>query len=385
MRRLAATAVALLGLSTPGFAQNQNITQFGLSWLLSGNRPTSSSAFLGTLNDRPLVLKSRGREALRILPNGDVGIGTTTPGAPLEVENSADIADAAKFVLSSRLLNGTQAAVDAVNSGGSASKVGYYGSAGAFNITNPMNTAPAVYAATVTPGGAAIYGTESVGGGGMGVFGDEESNQCCAGSAGVYGFSAINSGVRGVSGAVSSWAMGRGANFGVWGDSHDGTGVWGSSDTGDSALFAGGASGKGVCNYAGGSGWNCSSDRALKTDFAPVDTAALLDRLARMPVFTYRFKQSRDGSRFLGPMAQDFAAAFHLGTGDDRYINTANAEGVALAAAKALYERVKRDDTEIAADRARIAALEARLARLEQIAARTVAGRPQQQPTLATR
>jgi peptidoglycan hydrolase CwlO-like protein len=69
-------------------------------------------------------------------------------------------------------------------------------------------------------------------------------------------------------------------------------------------------------------------------------------------------------------------AAFHLGD-DDKLINTANAQGVALAAAKGLYEKLKQDeaslrhkDAEIAQLKSQFAAmakqLSARMARLEQ-------------------
>jgi Chaperone of endosialidase len=385
MRRLAATAIALFGLSNSAIAQTPDITQSGLAWLLAGNRPTGSTAFLGTINNRPLVLKSGGHEALRILPSGDVGIGTPTPGAPLEVDTSATDANAAKFVLSSPDLSiGSVAAVDAINSGGSTSMMGYYGSAGAFNITNPMNTAPAVWASAANAGGAAIYGTES--GTGMGIFGDDESSStCCPPAAGVYGFSLKSYGVHGVSGASIVQERGIEGSVGVVGDSQDGTGVYGVSGSGFAASFVGGTTGRGQCYFTGGGGWNCTSDQNLKTDFAPVNIALLLDRLARMPVFTYRFKRSVDRALFLGPTAQDFAAVFHLGNGDDRFINTANAEGVALAAAKGLYVRAKRDEEQIAADHAKIAALEARLARLEEIVARLAAGRPLQRSTLARR
>ena len=380
MRRLAATAVALISLSDPGFAENRINNQFGFSWVSSGNWSTGPSQFLGTLNQQPLVLKSGGQEALRILPNGNIGIGTTTPGAPLEVDNSAGDSDAASFVLSNPNLTSANphSAVNAIHSGGSTTTFDHYGPAGNFGITNPMNTDPALRAGTVTPGGFALYGTESTSG--VGVAGDDETPTDIHGK-GVLGFSRSAVGVYGLSKQASGAFPLFGAppaGAGVWGDSASGLGVVGTSVSGESGVFIGGVDGSGFCGYRGGAGWVCSSDRSLKTDFAPVDTAALLDRLAQMPVFTYRFKQSRNKALFLGPTAQDFAAAFHLGTSDDTVINTANAQGVALAAAKGLYERVKQDE-------AQIAALKAQVARLEQIVARFAAARPQQQASLGKR
>jgi hypothetical protein len=56
-------------------------------------------------------------------------------------------------------------------------------------------------------------------------------------------------------------------------------------------------------------------------------------------------------------MSQDFYAAFGLG-GDDRYIDTIDPDGVALAAIQGLYELVKEKDSQIAAMEARLKVLE---------------------------
>jgi capsule polysaccharide export protein KpsE/RkpR len=72
--------------------------------------------------------------------------------------------------------------------------------------------------------------------------------------------------------------------------------------------------------------------------------------------------------RHVGPMAQDFHAAFGLNGADDTHINLADAAGVSLVAIQELNKRLKekdaqiaRNDAQIAQDNARIAALEARL------------------------
>lgn len=101
----------------------------------------------------------------------------------------------------------------------------------------------------------------------------------------------------------------------------------------------------------GGSGWNAVSDRNAKTNFATVDTREILNRVAAMPVMTWNYK-SQDGSvRHIGPMAQDFNAAFETGdsdkTGEKKYINSVDADGVALAAIKGLNEVVVEKETRI--------------------------------------
>jgi hypothetical protein len=82
--------------------------------------------------------------------------------------------------------------------------------------------------------------------------------------------------------------------------------------------------------------WTNSSDRSLKAGFAPVDGTDLLVRLDAVPMLKWRYKSERDSIRHIGPTAQDFYAAFGLGS-DDKHITTVDEGGVALAAVQALY------------------------------------------------
>jgi len=104
-----------------------------------------------------------------------------------------------------------------------------------------------------------------------------------------------------------------------------------------------------------------SSDRNLKEGFAPIDPRAILARVATLPIETWSYKG--DPARHLGPMAQDFAAAFRLGV-DDRHIFPLDAGGVALAAIQGLHALVQAQD-------ARLQALERELRTLRrEVAAR---------------
>jgi len=55
-----------------------------MPWELNGNT-TSTTAFLGTLNDEPLIIKTKNREALRVDSSGHAGIGTVSPQNLLHV------------------------------------------------------------------------------------------------------------------------------------------------------------------------------------------------------------------------------------------------------------------------------------------------------------
>ncbi len=104
------------------------------------------------------------------------------------------------------------------------------------------------------------------------------------------------------------------------------------------------------------------SDRNRKTDIVPADTAAILSAVAALPVSTWKYKD--ETTTHLGPMAQDFAAAFRLGA-DETGIASVDADGVALAAIQELNKRVAALAEQNAAKDARIDALEARLAAIE--------------------
>jgi hypothetical protein len=122
---------------------------------------------------------------------------------------------------------------------------------------------------------------------------------------------------------------------------------------------------------AGGS-WTNSSDRNAKENSALVNGRGVLARLAQLPISTWNYKAEDRSVRHMGPMAQDFFAAFGLGS-DDKAIGTLDADGVALAAIQGLFEVVEEKDTEMAAMQTEIATLhrqnsdlEARVAALEQ-------------------
>jgi hypothetical protein len=58
------------------------------AWALTGNDGTNPAVnFLGTRDAQPLVIRTDNTERVRITAAGDVGIGTSTPGARLHVED----------------------------------------------------------------------------------------------------------------------------------------------------------------------------------------------------------------------------------------------------------------------------------------------------------
>jgi hypothetical protein len=124
----------------------------------------------------------------------------------------------------------------------------------------------------------------------------------------------------------------------------------------------------GVRLSPGGGSWESLSDREAKTAVLPVDGKRVLERLISLPVSTWRYRVEPEAAQHMGPMAQDFHAAFGLGE-DERYIGGLDANGVALAAIQGLYQVVQEKDTRIAALQAQVDRQEARLKALEGVAA----------------
>jgi len=132
------------------------------------------------------------------------------------------------------------------------------------------------------------------------------------------------------------------------------------------------------CKLPAGSGtWSCSSSRDLKENFTPVDGQEVLASLAEIPITTWNYKAQDGATHHMGPVAQDFYAAFGLGEGETS-ISTADVDGVALAAIQRLYQlsqeqaaRIQALEEEKAGLQQRLDDLEARVTALEGSAAGT--------------
>jgi len=118
-------------------------------------------------------------------------------------------------------------------------------------------------------------------------------------------------------------------------------------------------------------GWSCEggviSDRNQKRDIAPVEPSAILEQAMQVPVYTWRY-QNPDSPLHIGPMAQDFFAAF--GFENDHQIYPTDLAGVALAGVQALYLENESLREENRALRAKVEDLERRLTRLERLLSR---------------
>jgi len=187
-------------------------------------------------------------------------------------------------------------------------------------------------------------------------------------ASGVY--AAVPGGQLNVAAGDYSFAAGRQAKANsqgcfVWGDSNssdvscDNVNRWVARAGGGVYFYTNSALSSGMFLSSSGSSWNAVSNRNLKENFRPVDRQELLARLADIEITTWNYKAQPANIRHIGPMADEFNALTKgLGGEGQDYINTLDADGVALAAIQGLYDLAQQQQ-------ARIAELESRLTELE--------------------
>ena len=136
----------------------------------------------------------------------------------------------------------------------------------------------------------------------------------------------------------------------MWSDGSDGDTILTSSRayqflaraSGGVTFWTNAASTVGATLAPGSGTWASASDRNLKTESrARRRCRARQSRGAADQRWSYKSERS---VRHVGPMAQDFYAAFGVGE-DDKHITSLDEDGVALAAIKALHaenERLRR-------------------------------------------
>jgi hypothetical protein len=235
--------------------------------------------------------------------------------------------------------------------GGSHNTAGNTGTIGGGNY----NTAGS--GATVGGGGANTAsgssatisgGGENIASGSSATISGGESNT----ASGTY--SIVPGGIDNRAGAWYSFAAGRRARVNA---SHTGAFVWSSTSSGSdstasfaafsfTARCAGGArfyttqtgTATGVELSAGGGSWNNLCDVRQKRLHGDVNTADVLSKIAQLPLHRWSYKTQDESIQHIGPTAQDFYAAFHLGESDTT-INTLDPDGIALAAIQELQKQ----------------------------------------------
>jgi hypothetical protein len=146
------------------------------------------------------------------------------------------------------------------------------------------------------------------------------------------------------------YALGPGDNNSEFLVDYLGNGVFRGNVTASTGTFSGNVTANGVL---------LTSDRNAKKNFSSINSLAILEKVARLPISSWTYKTDTNNLRHIGPMAQDFHKIFGLNGKDDKHISSIDEQGVALAAIQGLYQQNQKLT-------AQLKSLEARFAKLEQ-------------------
>lgn len=393
------------------------------AWTLEGNAGNPAGSYLGTADNLPLTFAVNALQAGQITPSGDstnypdaanvifgspgnsIDSGTNAAGATIGGGGSTSATCGPQTCIN------TATAAFATVSGGEANRAT---SLAASVGGGQKNTASGIYASIA--GGqdnTASQGNASVGGGGgntasgpSATVGGGNQNTASANNSTISGgdfnvasgaSSTVAGGFSNQAGGDNSFAAGHfavvrdavmaGNSTGdhgsfVWADDSSSFGTF--TSTGPNQFLMRATGGVGIntatipggvlintsangANLTTGGAWTNGSSRMFKEGFAAIDPGAILAKVVDLPIMTWRYKQSAEGTH-LGPVAEDFKTSFDLG-GDAQHIATVDEEGVALGAIQGLNEKVEKNNSELrdenAALRAQLGELAARLAKLE--------------------
>lgn len=256
--------------------------------------------------------------------------------------------------------------------------------AGGSNNSIQQNGAHAAIGGGINNSIQSANGAVVAGGGGNVIHSSAENSTISGGGANSINsssaYSTIPGGYNNTVGASYSLAAGKYANAAntssfVWGDGNGGTTSTADQQfmvrcTGGAIFYTASGTSAGAQLYPNATAWSVVSDRNAKKDIRAVNYEDVLHKLARVPVEQWHYKWECKGETLnIGPMAQDFKAAFYPGR-DDKSISTLEFDGVELAAIKGLNQKV---DQEIKAKDAQIEQLQHTVAQLREMVNKLVA------------
>jgi hypothetical protein len=105
------------------------------------------------------------------------------------------------------------------------------------------------------------------------------------------------------------------------------------------------------------------SDRNAKTNITPLNPQAVLTKLTNLPISQWAYKSTPTVTH-IGPMAQDFHAAFGLGA-DDKHLAPGDLASVAVVGVQELHKTIEARETTITQQQTEITELKQRLTVLE--------------------
>jgi hypothetical protein len=309
--------------------------------VIQGGNAFGATAVLGTTDAFALELHSGGQRVMRYEPNaaspnliGGHSLNDATGMVGATIGGGGSSASPNRVTHSFGTVGG---GIDNVagNSGGPGNQGATVGG-GLSNVASGYGSTIAGGNANVASGGASTVsgGVANIASGGASTVAGGDSNAAI----GPLSFAA---GYRAKATATGSfmWADSSDVDFGV--PEANFFGVRATGGIGFTVAIAANGGGTQFCDLRPGVlGWQCVSDRDAKENFEPARAEEVLAKLVAMPLFSWNFKGADPTLRNLGPTAQDFHAAFGLGS-NPKTIASGNLDGVALAAIQGLNAKVE--------------------------------------------
>ena len=379
-----------LGASGNVFNRGYTQSYFGFSTAdlaIQGQNKLTLGTYSGAGETGIIAFSPLGTEKVRIDSTGNVGIGTTSPQANLEVGGAGS-----KLL---RVVSSNDNAVIRMDRGSTSGAgmfqyftsgtqkwfVGVRDSSEQFRISDAADgsdwtgtarlvinkTDGNVGIGTTSPGNKLdVYGNIGIGAGSGGtIFGDTTTRLLTLSSSGsTLGFNSttkidvINNQILFTAGGSTSRFNASGFGIGgipanlldVFGGASIGAAYAGTTSPSNGLIIQGNVGigtttptlgpltmASGAYVTAGGT-WTNASDRNIKENFATVTPASILEKIVNLPIAKWNYKREDASITHLGPTAQDFYAAFGLG-GSDTSISTIDPSGVALVGIQALNEK----------------------------------------------
>ena len=373
-------------------------------WTLTGN-VVDSDGILGTTTDFPLNFIVNGVRALRLEPHAtspnliggysgntvSVGVygATISGGGNSGNSNSIEanygtigggnhnVADGNASTVGGGYNNNASGLSSTVGGGASSVASGDNSTVGGGLINTASGSYSTVgggYDNTASAGDATVGGgNHNVADGNGSTVGGGDNNS----ASGLY--STVPGGYNNKAIGESSFAAGSNAEASksgcfVWGDYGSTSTIkcefinqWVARARGGVYFYTNNALTSGLYLAADGSSWNSVSARELKENFTPVDTTELLERLSQIEISTWNYKAQEESIIHVGPMANEFNALVDgLGGEGQDFINTMDANGIALAAIQGLIAENQDLKAQVSTLEQDYESLEARLAKLEE-------------------
>lgn len=366
------------------------------NWGLNGNSIGVTNAFLGSTDSTDLIFKTNNTERMRILANGQIGIGTATPEADFHLSDNDGIVFTGTFGQGSIPVQGAgsrmmwypgKAAFRAGTVSGNIwddSNIGDYSFASGYNTRASGDYSAAFgYQASATGKYSFSVGDRSECSGDYSFSSGELSKARADYSValgrraetGVNDTSAIAIGYHPFANAKYSMAFGNytvtnqphSFAFGneaethhsgsfIFADNSSNSSTGNSTNTTAANQFFVKASGgavfytnatltSGVTLAAGGGAWSNLSDKNVKENIESLDKDFYLSQLDSIEVTKWNYITQDEKIKHIGPMAQDFHKHFNIGN-DSTRINSMDFDGINLLLLQAVYEKTLNYDNQ---------------------------------------